>query len=122
MKKLKSETEIKVIVLLAGNKDANTNELLASIYDELKGSDCGMEINTEAKGLPYNAIQLIPAPKSALKNKIMIISGELKNKKPDSGNKDLESLHDLIKCADIICPVLSCKQTNTQAMSLDPLE
>ena len=36
--------------------------------------------------------------------------------------RDIESLHDLIKCSDIICPVLSCKQTNTQAMNLDPHE
>lgn len=29
---------------------------------------------------------------------------------------------DVIKCADIICPVLSCRSTDTQKMSLDPHE
>lgn len=29
---------------------------------------------------------------------------------------------DIIKCADIICPVLSCKSTNVQCMQLDPHE
>ena len=37
-------------------------------------------------------------------------------------SRDLESLMDLIKCSDIICPVLSCKQTDIQGMSLDPHE
>jgi pyruvate dehydrogenase E1 component beta subunit/pre-rRNA-processing protein TSR1 len=29
---------------------------------------------------------------------------------------------DIIKCADIICPVLSCRSTNIQGMQLDPHE
>ena len=29
---------------------------------------------------------------------------------------------DIIKCADIICPVLSCKSTDVQGMQLDPHE
>lgn len=29
---------------------------------------------------------------------------------------------DLVKCADIICPVLSCKSTNVKEMHLDPHE
>ena len=69
-----------MVVLLAGNADANTNELLTEIYNEVKNTDCGVEVRTEAKGLPYNAIQIIPIAKSAIKNKIMIISGELKSK------------------------------------------
>ena len=80
VEKMKNETEIKIIVLLAGNKDANTDELLNQIYDEFKDSDCGLEVKTEAKGLPYNALQLIPVGKTFIKNKIMIISGELKGK------------------------------------------
>lgn len=81
---MKNETEIKVIVLLAGNKDANTNELLTEIYNEVKNSSCGLEVRTEAKGLPYHAIQIIPSAKSAFKNKLMIISGDLKSK--ETGN------------------------------------
>lgn len=27
---------------------------------------------------------------------------------------------DIAKCADIVCPILSCKSTNTQNMNLDP--
>lgn len=50
----------------------------------------------------------------------MIISGEARN--TGTAGPNLESLHDLIKCADIICPVLSCRHTNTQAMNLEPHE
>lgn len=30
------------------------------------------------------------------------------------------ALNDLLKCADIVCPVLSCSSTNTERMNLDP--
>ena len=32
----------------------------------------------------------------------------------------IPSLIDLIKCSDIVCPVLSCASTNVQMINLDP--
>lgn len=52
----------------------------------------------------------------------MIISGQRNNKEGNTTSQDLESLMDIIKCSDIICPVLSCKSTNVQGMQLDPHE
>lgn len=52
----------------------------------------------------------------------MVISGERANKAAEMSQQDVESLMDLIKCADLICPVLSCKSTNVQGMQLDPHE
>ena len=43
---MKNETELKIVVLLAGNQDANTDELLNDIYHEFKESDCGLEVKT----------------------------------------------------------------------------
>jgi pre-rRNA-processing protein TSR1 len=48
--------------------------------------------------------------KTFLKSKIQFIAP----------SRDISQLIDLAKCADIICPVLSCKSTNTQGMNLDP--
>lgn len=48
--------------------------------------------------------------KTYLKSKIQFISP----------SRDVNQLIDLAKCADIICPILSCKSTNTQGMNLDP--
>jgi len=35
-------------------------------------------------------------------------------------SRNVMQLMDLAKCCDIVCPVLSCKATNTQGMNLDP--
>lgn len=48
--------------------------------------------------------------KTYLKSKIQFIAP----------TRDIGQLIDLAKCADVICPVLSCKSTNTQGMNLDP--
>jgi len=48
--------------------------------------------------------------KTYLKSKIQFIAP----------SRDFGQLIDLAKCADIICPILSCKSTNTQGMNLDP--
>lgn len=48
--------------------------------------------------------------KTYLKSKIQFIAP----------SRDISQLIDLAKCADIICPILSCKSTNTQGMNLDP--
>lgn len=48
--------------------------------------------------------------KTYLKSKIQFIAP----------SRDIKQLIDLAKCADIICPVLSCKSTNTKGMNLDP--
>jgi pre-rRNA-processing protein TSR1 len=59
----------------------------------------------------FSSFQIFPiVNKTFVKNKIFFISPK----------KDIEQLIDLAKCADIICPVLSCKETNPQGMNLDP--
>lgn len=50
--------------------------------------------------------------KTYLKNKLHFIAP----------TRDVSQLIDLAKCADIICPILSCKSTNTQGMNLNPYE
>ena len=61
----------------------------------------------------FSSFELFPiANKSFLRSKIQFISPK----------RDIEQLIDLAKCADIILPVLSCKSTNTQRMSLNPHE
>ena len=51
--------------------------------------------------------------KTYLKNRIQFIAPT---------NTNIHQLIDLAKCADIICPILSCKSTNTQGMNLNPYE
>ena len=59
----------------------------------------------------FFSFQMFPiSNKTYLKNKIQFIAP----------SRDIGQLMDLAKCADIICPVLSCKSTNTQGMNLDP--
>ena len=61
----------------------------------------------------FYSFEMFPiSNKTFLKSKIQFIAP----------SRDIPQLMDLAKCADIICPVLSCKSTNTQGMNLDPHE
>ena len=121
MEQLKYEEEIKIVVLVPGNKDADTHILIKELFDSLQGT-ANVTLKTDFKGIPYPVLQVLPSAKTFIKNKLMIISGESNNKKVNPTSTDIESLMDIIKCADIICPVLSCKSTNIQEMGLDPHE
>lgn len=65
--------------------------------------------------IPFHSLEIIPSPKSFIKNKLLIVSG-----KSNEENMNMLALHDIIKCADIICPVLSCRSADTTSMALDP--
>ena len=59
----------------------------------------------------FSSFEMFPiSNKTYLKSKIQFIAP----------SREIGQLMDLAKCADIICPVLSCKSTNTQGMNLDP--
>lgn len=112
--KLKEENEMKVIVLVGGNDDAEPAKVLEKLY-QVVGEKEGFLNQVNLPSIPYPSLQIFPTPKSYIQSKMLIIAAKRQE-------QQLLGLYDLIKCADIICPVLSCKSTNTQAMNLDPYE
>lgn len=76
---MKSEANLKIVVLFPGNKQANTNELIQAIYKSCEGAP-GITLKTDFKAIPYPTLQIIPTGKAFIKNKIMIISGERTNR------------------------------------------
>jgi len=59
----------------------------------------------------FDSAQYWGKGKCALRGKVFLISG----------GRDMQQLLDLAKCADIICPIVSCRAANIQQIAFDPL-
>lgn len=88
MEQLKYEEEIKIVVLVPGNKDADTHILIKELFDSLQGT-ANVTLKTDFKGIPYPVLQVLPSAKTFIKNKLMIISGESNNKKVNPTSTDI---------------------------------
>jgi uncharacterized Fe-S cluster-containing MiaB family protein len=102
------------VLLLPCNPDADAPSLLKALYESIDKESIIVKTSEEMNACKsFSSFEMFPiSNKTYLRSKIQFIAP----------NRDIEQLIDLAKCADIICPILSCKSTNIQGMNLNPYE
>ncbi|EGR34439.1 ribosome biogenesis protein, putative [Ichthyophthirius multifiliis] len=114
----------RVVYFLPLNDSADTQQLLEQIkqyisnilqkYEDVQMGENIQQINQTRMSFKFPYYQFFAHPTyfpGLIKENFIFIAGEYKN---------FENMLDYCKVADIICPVLSCKDTNLEKLNLDP--